>query len=76
MTAMGGRNDRHGWKASLARARELLAVAPPLDDDLPDEPLDVRPPCPCCGGRMVIIETFQRWMQPRAPPASPVSTGM
>jgi hypothetical protein len=55
-------------KASLARARELLAVAPPPDDDGPDEPLDVRPPCPCCGGHMIIIETFERWRQPRAPP--------
>jgi len=55
-------------KASLARARELLAVAPPPDDDVPEEPLDARPPCPCCGGHMIIIETFARWSQPRAPP--------
>jgi Putative transposase len=55
-------------KVSLARARELLAVAPPSDDDVPEEPLDVRPPCPCCGGHMIIIETFERWRQPRAPP--------
>jgi hypothetical protein len=55
-------------KVSLARVRELLAVAPPPDDDGPDEPLDVRPPCPCCGGHMIIIETFERWRQPRAPP--------
>src|SRR5215203_4926187 len=38
-------------KAGLALARELLAVAPPPDDDTPEEPLDPRPPCPCCGGR-------------------------
>ena len=55
-------------KASLARARELLAVAPPPDDDAPEEPLDARPPCPCCGGHMIIVETFERWRQPRAPP--------
>ncbi len=55
-------------KATLARARELLAVAPPSDDDVPEEPLDARPPCPCCGGHMIIIETFERWRQPRAPP--------
>jgi len=55
-------------KASLARARELLAVAQPPDDDAPEEPLDARPPCPCCGGHMIIIETFERWRQPRAPP--------
>jgi hypothetical protein len=29
---------------------------------------DFRPPCPCCGGRMIIIETFERRRQPRGPP--------
>jgi Putative transposase/Transposase zinc-binding domain len=62
-------------KASLALARDLLAVALPPDDDTPEEPLDPRPPCPCCGGRMVIIEAFARWSQPRAPPHGPTSTG-
>jgi putative transposase len=60
-------------KASLALARELLNVAPPTEDDTPEEPADVRPPCPCCGGRMVVIERFERWCQPRAPPASRAS---
>ncbi len=56
-------------KASLARARELLAVAPPLNADDPAEaPCKLQLPCPCCGGQMIIIETFARWMQPRAPP--------
>ena len=62
-------------KASLARARDLLAVAPLPDDDTPEDPVDTRPPCPCCGGRMVIIEAFARWSQPRAPPHGPTSTG-
>jgi hypothetical protein len=57
-------------KVSLALARELLNVAPPPEDDTPEEPTDVRPPCPCCGERMVVIERFERWCQPRAPPAS------
>ena len=69
-------------KAGLALARNLLAVAPP-DDDTPEDPADTRPPCPCCGGRMVIIETFARWSietfarwsQPRAPPHGTTSTG-
>jgi hypothetical protein len=52
----------------LALARELLAVAPPADDHAPEEPLDVRQPCPCCGGRMILVEAFARWSQPRAPP--------
>ncbi len=59
----------------LNHARRLLGVAPPPDDDTPDEPANVRPPCPCCGGHMVVIETFERWRQPRAPPHGIVSTG-
>jgi hypothetical protein len=62
-------------KASLARVRELLAVRPPPDDDVPEEPLDARLPCPCCGGHMIIIETFERWRQPRAPPHCTPPTG-
>ncbi len=30
---------------------------------------DHRPPCPCCGGRMVIVERFERSHEPRGPPA-------
>lgn len=55
-------------KTSLALARELLDVAPPVDDDKPGEPDDFRPPCPCCGGRMIVIDVFARWKQPRGPP--------
>jgi hypothetical protein len=61
-------------KASLARARQLLGVAPP-PDDAPENLRDVRPPCPCCGGQMVVIETFERWRQPRAPPHPTVPPG-
>lgn len=57
-------------KASLAIARELLNVAAPSDDDITEETDDFRPPCPCCGGRMIIIETFERWRQPRGPPGA------
>jgi hypothetical protein len=62
-------------KASLARVRELLAVRPLPDDDVPEEPLDARLPCPRCGGHMIIIETFERWRQPRAPPHCTPPTG-
>ena len=62
-------------KPNLVRARELLAAAPLSNNDEPDEPRDVRPPCPCCGGHMVIVETFARWCQPRAPPCPTTSTG-
>src|ERR1700730_17361509 len=30
---------------------------------------DHRPPCPCCGGRMIIVGTFERAAAPRAPPS-------
>jgi hypothetical protein len=61
-------------KSSIARARELLAASPPLEPSQSAEPPDPCPPCPCCGGHMVIIETFGRWMQPRAPPPATAST--
>jgi len=51
---------------NIARARELLAAAiprqqdkRPKDDDQP-EPRVLAHPCPCCGGRMIIVETFER----------------
>lgn len=58
-------------KASLTLARELLGVAPDPEEHDIEDPVDLRPPCPCCGGHMIIIETFERWQQPRAPPAVP-----
>jgi hypothetical protein len=61
-------------QANLARARALLAVAPPAAPAKPAEPADLRPPCPCCGGRMIIIETLQRWMAPRGPPSPAAPT--
>ncbi|ARU14965.1 IS91 family transposase [Croceicoccus marinus] len=55
-------------KDAIARARALLHVAPepPPSDNV--DPPDHRPPCPCCGGHMIVIETFARRQQPRAPP--------
>ena len=47
-------------KASLSLVCKLLSVAPLPDDNVMEEPGDLRPPCPCCGGHMVIIETFER----------------
>jgi hypothetical protein len=57
-------------KDSIELARKLLAVAPPPEDGAAEEAPDTRPPCPCCGGHMVVIETFTRWQQPRAPPSA------
>ncbi|MCA0404779.1 MAG: IS91 family transposase [Proteobacteria bacterium] len=69
-------------KESLARARELLAVAPTPEptikaEDIEPDPPDHRPPCPCCGGRMSIIEIVARSCQPRGPPGqtAPIREG-
>ncbi|MER8976294.1 MULTISPECIES: transposase [unclassified Mesorhizobium] len=56
-----------------SRALKLLAAPPPKvergsSDDADAAPTDWRPPCPCCGGRMIIIETFERGKAARAPP--------
>ena len=49
---------------NIARARRLLDVPaeqPEAGDDSRAEDAELKPhPCPCCGGRMIIIETFQR----------------
>jgi hypothetical protein len=60
--------------ANIARARELLAVPPrPKQPDTSeaaalDEPRMLPRPCPCCGGRMIIIETFARGCEPKHRP--------
>ena len=47
-------------KACLALAHELLHVAAPVDDTDTGEHDDFRPPCSCCGGRMIVVEVFVR----------------
>jgi hypothetical protein len=67
---------------NIARARQLLAAPAPQtqSDDAAaaqtDEPQTLPQPCPCCGGRMIIIETFERGATPRyqATPAIRVDT--
>src|SRR5262249_9988642 len=55
---------------NVARARKLLALesqptAAAVDPD--------KPPCPCCGGRMIIIEVFARGATPRHQPTAPTT---
>ena len=64
---------RAGRKANIARARHLLAAPQPKAECSGTgtdaaAPSDWRPPCPCCGGRMIVIEVFERGGHPRAPP--------
>src|SRR6202171_3701802 len=70
----------HGLLASanraetIARARELLGLATPAAeaaieiDAAAAQPL--AQPCPCCGGRMFVIETFDAGCQPRYRPTA------
>ncbi|HET6198215.1 MAG TPA: transposase zinc-binding domain-containing protein [Acetobacteraceae bacterium] len=39
-------------------------------EDCGHVPPDHHPPCPCCGGRMMIVEVFGRGGAPRGPPAA------
>ena len=69
--ANGGRAE------NFARVRELLGVPAPHHepddaDASADEPSTSLLPCPCCGGRMIIIETFERGSTPRTRPPSPI----
>jgi hypothetical protein len=63
-------------KANIARARQLIAMPmPSIDQPVEDDDhgqaagADHHPPCPCCGGRMIIVETFERAAGPRGPPS-------
>ena len=60
---------------NLERLRELLGVVAQQRESQTDdaavndnEPQTLTQPCPCCGGRMIIIETFERGAQPRVQP--------
>jgi hypothetical protein len=60
---------------NINRARRLLdvpAAQPEAGDNscAAAEPKPLSQPCPCCGGRMIIIETFQRGASPRTRPAA------
>jgi hypothetical protein len=61
---------------NIARARRLLDI-PAAQPEAgvtccakTNEPTPLSHPCPCCGGRMIIIETFKRGSSPRYRPAA------
>ena len=71
----------HSTRAgNIERIRKLLAVsARPSDLKAAEtnndkEPRTLSLSCPCCGGRMIIIETFQRGGAPHYRPATPTVT--
>jgi len=66
---------------TIARARELIAAATPVQTAHQQQAADSAAPtekpahpCPCCGGRMVIIETFEAGRMPRHQPTATVIT--
>jgi hypothetical protein len=62
---------------NIARARELLTLPIiPVDaikaaNTNADQPQTQEHRCPCCGGRMIIIERFERGATPRSHPSPP-----
>jgi len=67
--ANGGRAE------NIARSRELLNMPSPESEPAAtngDDPAAHSQRCPCCGERMIIIETFERGSTPRYRPAVPV----
>ena len=65
LLAGGARDER------LAQARELLQAPASISTDPDDEAAAdeatgsaLATPCPCCGGRMILIETFEAGGQP------------
>jgi hypothetical protein len=60
---------------TMEAVRKLLNLAPTAveatSDTDPPQPL--AHPCPCCGGRMIIIETFETGCQPRHRPTTPLA---
>ncbi len=57
--------------ANIARAKQLLDVPARQDQPEPassDEAKALPQPCPCCGSRMIIIETFVAGSKPKTVP--------
>jgi hypothetical protein len=58
---------------TIEAVRKLLNPAPPATEETsetdPAQPL--AHPCPCCGGRVFVIETFAAGCQPRHRPIAP-----
>ncbi len=56
--------------ANIARIRRLLAPAHSPIDPAPAATASSEAACPCCGGRLVIIERFRRGQAPRSRPTA------
>jgi hypothetical protein len=56
---------------NIARARELLAASNSQSQPTTAAADPNKPSCPCCGGRMIVIEVFARGATPRHQPTAP-----
>jgi predicted Zn-ribbon and HTH transcriptional regulator len=56
---------------NIARARELLATSNSQSEPTSAAADYSKPSCPCCGGRMIVIEVFARGTTPRHQPTAP-----
>ncbi len=62
---------RGACAGNIERARELLAVKD-REDEAAETIADIsKPPCPCCGGRMIVIEVFEPGATPRHQSTAP-----
>ena len=59
---------------TIARVREFLGLATPAAEEAveidPAAAQVLAQPCPCCGGRMFVIETFDAGCRPRYRPTT------
>jgi hypothetical protein len=59
---------------AIAKARALLDAAAPEQPTANPETEAYAAPCPCCGGRMIVVERFERGAAPRHAPALRIDT--
>jgi hypothetical protein len=65
---------------NIAQARQLLNAPAPKPQPIATDNVDphdekaLPQPCPCCGGRMIVIEIFARGTSPRHRPTPPMRT--
>ena len=57
---------------NIARARRLLDALPPAPPPAEPDAASTSKPCPCCGGRLILIEAFERPRTPQRRAASPL----
>jgi hypothetical protein len=58
---------------NIARARELLDASNSRAEPAGAAIDPGKPTCPCCGGRMIVIEVFERGATPQHRPTAPTS---